>query len=99
MASDMGELDEIRLKPADGGYLVHVDRMRKEGKHDNPPGQRNRPKIAHNADHALEIIAKELGAKSRKGRKGAVELMAEGEPSTKHESKKKGRRKTSYKRA
>ena len=74
-----GELESLRLEPADGGFTLNIHRHHKEGKRgETSEPSRSKPKIAHNADHALEIIAKEIGAKGRKRGKGLT-VMNEGE--------------------
>lgn len=89
-----GELESLRVEPADNGFTINVNRARKEGrKGDDSPSPRNRPKIAGDAESALAIIAKEIGAKARKGRFKGLTVMAEDEPSSRVSVGRKARRK------
>ena len=92
-----GELESLRLEPAENGYTINVNRMRKEGKRGDVPSERRKPKIAADPDSALAIIAKEIGAKARK-RKGLT-VMSETEPSSRVSVGRKWRRKAARKRA
>lgn len=94
-----GELESLRLEPAENGFTINVNRMRKEGKHSDSPSPRNRPKIASDAESALAVIAKEIGAKGRRRGAKGLRVMGEAEPSSRVSVGRKGRRKTARKRA